>query len=122
MSPEDHGAAAFGDEDQHASTVRRIGATIDQGVRHHAVNHLRQRRVIEECGLGQVAHGPAIVLAEQGKDPPLLNRNALGAELVVELFLNLTIGLRQQIGNMLADGACTCHGGEHPILNPDFWH
>jgi hypothetical protein len=66
--------------------------------------------MIEQGGLGQVAHGAAVFLGQELENAPVLDWHAFVAKFLIELQVNLAVGLRQKIGDVLADRPAACHG------------
>jgi hypothetical protein len=76
-------------------------------------------RMIEQRGLRQLAHRPAVLFRQQLEDAPLLDRHAFMAELLVELLVNLAVRLGQKIGKVLGDWATAWHGEEPESVSKD---
>ncbi len=96
--------AAIGGEHQNLAPVVGILDAIDEGVGYHPIDHLGQRRMIEQHGFGEFAHRMALAIRQHFQNTPLFHRHALFTEAGVELTIDLPVGLRKQVGEVFGDG------------------
>ena len=67
--------AAIRDEHQHLAAILGVLHAVDQGIRHHAVDHLGQRRMVEQHGIREFAHRMTVAVGQHFQDAPLLDRH-----------------------------------------------
>jgi hypothetical protein len=99
--------AARGHEDQDATPVLRIRRAVDQGVGHHPVHDLGQRRPFDQNDVRQVTHGQSRAIGQSGQDTHLFDRNALGPQFLTQLILKSAIHAGYQISQLIL------HSGRH---------
>ena len=95
--------AAIGDEHQHLAAIVRMLDPINQRIRNHSIDHLRQRRMIEQHGVREFAHGIAVPVRKDLQDPPLLDRYTFLAQPRFELPVDFTVGLGEQVSEVLGN-------------------
>jgi len=96
--------STVGQVHQHASPVSGILNPIDKRIGNHPIDHLGQSRMIDENGIGEIAHRVTLAVRKDHQDAPLLDRNALLAEPSFKMSIDLAISLSKQIGEMIANG------------------
>ena len=78
-------------------------SAVDQRVGRHAVDDLGERRVVEQHGIGQLAHRLAVAVGQHLEDAPAFDRRPRRSG-ALRLPVDLAVGLGEQIGQMAGDG------------------
>jgi hypothetical protein len=89
------------DVHQHAPPVARVGLSVGEVVRDHAIDQPGERRGGEQRELGDLRHRVALSVGEQLERPPLLDAAAPIGEDPAELLGDAVLCLAQHLGELL---------------------